>query len=644
MVFFKRMFRPATGTGMALAMLLAGAAPALAQSESDQPVAVKSAIPADSATIPPPPRPGRITGGGAAFSPPSPLLNVRLSRFLDDALPTVRAKLAGYPFVRIAEPADRELTTLPDFPLTLTLAELFDSGSAGPDDSGDADMPGSVTGDRLGNIMLGDYDAPLGAALRALGRVKALLAMQTAPATARTRMCVVATPGYVTEPTCQRAGTVTSGQPTNTMGFENNQKLLLAVQNIAATPQYLAMLAIGPDNGITVVPLGNGGPVAPGQWVENTSFGGPPGPGLSRYRFVVIAADTPVAAEDVQRRGIDRGIGVAPPAEWSSAVYDYAFNWLGKRVGGGTNAPVASAPWIVQIYSTVPYTKAELDADDIAPAGEKQFLRERSMAERNHRCGGTLIADDIVLTAAHCVAKGDFAGAGARLVLKTRRVRAGTYRLGAAGATYAIDAVVVHARYDGERGGSPNDIALLRLKSDRGTGNDANITKAPITPATQARLANDTVAVLGWGVTGTVDNGADWLHDSAGRLQHNPDFLQVGDMQALAWKACQARLGALLGNRMLCTVPPTDPRTGQETRHVFSCVGDSGGPLVNRDDNGQLDLLVGVVSWSRGCGAKGEPDVYTDVSRYDGWIAAARQQFRSGDAVRVPDPPGAARP
>ena len=83
------------------------------------------------------------------------------------------------------------------------------------------------------------------------------------------------------------------------------------------------------------------------------------------------------------------------------------------------------------------------------------------------------------------------------------------------------------------------------------------------------------------------------------------------------------------------------PRTGQAPRHVFSCRGDSGGPLVRAVD-GQ-PMLVGVASWSRGCGYGDYPSVYTNVSRYAAWLELARRQLRSGEVVRVNEQP-AARP
>ncbi len=54
---------------------------------------------------------------------------------------------------------------------------------------------------------------------------------------------------------------------------------------------------------------------------------------------------------------------------------------------------------------------------------------------------------------------------------------------------------------------------------------------------------------------------------------------------------------------------------------IDSCQGDSGGPLTC----GGKDTLCGIVSWGKGCAAKGYPGVYTNVANYVGWIVCMMQ-------------------
>jgi secreted trypsin-like serine protease len=53
---------------------------------------------------------------------------------------------------------------------------------------------------------------------------------------------------------------------------------------------------------------------------------------------------------------------------------------------------------------------------------------------------------------------------------------------------------------------------------------------------------------------------------------------------------------------------------------VDTCQGDSGGPMVRRDAAGNW-VQVGIVSWGVGCGQRGYPGVYTQVSRFAADIA-----------------------
>lgn len=57
---------------------------------------------------------------------------------------------------------------------------------------------------------------------------------------------------------------------------------------------------------------------------------------------------------------------------------------------------------------------------------------------------------------------------------------------------------------------------------------------------------------------------------------------------------------------------------GDDSGSSATCSGDSGSPAV-RDRGGQMEV-VGLVSWSRGCGRKFRPSVLTRVESYSAWV------------------------
>jgi secreted trypsin-like serine protease len=107
-------------------------------------------------------------------------------------------------------------------------------------------------------------------------------------------------------------------------------------------------------------------------------------------------------------------------------------------------------------------------------------------------------------------------------------------------------------------------------------------------------------------------------------------------MTSVTLDQCRRKLAALVAPGMVCMYSKAALEGAPSADGVFTCRGDSGGPLV-RKVRGR-DVLVGVVSWSMGCGYKDYPSVFTDVGSYARWIAAARAQLKPGMAIRTADP------
>lgn len=301
----------------------------------------------------------------------------------------------------------------------------------------------------------------------------------------------------------------------------------------------------------------------------------------------------------------------------------------------GSQAPPGYAPWQVQIYSTVPYTEDEIEYDDslsaIAsenPNGEqKKYLKERKEFERQHRCGGAYLGELWIITAAHCVTGKPFTGKKIHNVLKHRRVRMGSQSLTGGGATYPIDAVVIHRKY--KIGEKKADIALIRISTRGKTGSIQSGALKSIrlhnNRISEQRLREtETLQVFGWGLTGPLVVGAENVRlDKFGEIQRVPSQLQYVPVRYLSLRSCKnyRTLRNRLEKGMICGLGRV--RSGDDDIAGDSCLGDSGGPLVKRRPDGTV-RLVGLVSWGKGCGIANMPGVYVDVSYYSRWIETAQ--------------------
>merc|ERR1712130_796712 len=243
-----------------------------------------------------------------------------------------------------------------------------------------------------------------------------------------------------------------------------------------------------------------------------------------------------------------------------------------NRIVGGTEARQGDWPWAVVL-------------------GTKNTFSNRFSVQ----CGGTLLDQTTVLTAAHC-----FDQSGGPNVVRLGDHDINTSSDGAQAVDVSIRRIIQHPGWDSNS--LENDICILKLSQPIQYSRDIRRACLP----TQYRgqdlpsvLARPQPIVVGWGSTSTGTG-------PTSRLRQAPVQMVTQQQCANAYRQVSR---VTIGATKLCA--------GEGTRDT--CNGDSGGGLFSRNLGGGF-AVVGVTSFGVECAREDFPGVYTRVDEYLPWI------------------------
>jgi secreted trypsin-like serine protease len=219
-----------------------------------------------------------------------------------------------------------------------------------------------------------------------------------------------------------------------------------------------------------------------------------------------------------------------------------------------------------------------------AKQGEFPWIARLSMG-----CGGSLIAKDVVLTAAHCV---DGTGPTTDITATMGQVDLESPKAIQVKSTYVF---VPEGGFD-----TGDDWALIKLARKV----DLPLLAITTTPA----LNKGQFTVMGWGAA------------TEGGPQER--YLLKAKVPFVDDKTCGKAYAdpewGFVADKMLCA--------GKKQGGVDTCQGDSGGPMVRKNADGRW-RQVGIVSWGQGCARPNFPGVYTEVSTFTADIKAALKKL-----------------
>lgn len=288
----------------------------------------------------------------------------------------------------------------------------------------------------------------------------------------------------------------------------------------------------------------------------------------------------------------------------------------------------------------------EVDDDLKWPWAVAIFELDPLSEYQTHICGGSLISDSFVMTAAHCVHQSRFDLLGpSQLIVKVANARLDAYD-----EHHFIEEVFVHPDYIVDRKAA--DIALLKISSPSLPKRARPICLPSYSAAKRFDFTDNYVTVIGWGYTGPrTGTVSAQTHDTTldeqlmrGDASRYSTALREAQLRVTNTDECKRNYSKIpdidwlkIDQRFMCAMDPEGKRD--------TCQGDSGGPLMwtaadqprsthstsselQHQQHEQRYYQLGVVSFGQGCADTRWAGVYTRVSHYMPWISRVVKQSK----------------
>lgn len=251
-----------------------------------------------------------------------------------------------------------------------------------------------------------------------------------------------------------------------------------------------------------------------------------------------------------------------------------------SAIVGGVDSMPNSWPWAAAIFQRSP----------------------RDPSKRQFICGGSILNEQYIVTAAHCVVRYEGKMKGEDFFVKV-----GGHDLRTSGDFYEVAEAIPHENYRTWR--RYNDIALFKLAKKIDFSNP-NVRPVcfPSEEMDKQDLTGQNSTVIGWGTTSFGGEVAKNLMEVSVPVVSNEECDK--SYESVEGSAVSYPEG--INHNFICSGAPEGGKD--------SCQGDSGGPLLYQADN--VWYQIGVVSFGYKCAEKGYPGVYTRTSHFVKWLGS----------------------